>query len=51
MTDARTRLYQGNIEKYYTDQKAKNYLYKAPADLLTALLGGIPGHELFKEKK
>jgi hypothetical protein len=51
MTDARTRLYQGNIEKYYTDQKAKNYLYKAPANLLTALLGGIPGHELFKEKK
>jgi hypothetical protein len=46
-TDARTRLYQGNIEKYYADQKAKNYLYKAPADLLAALL---QGSELFKEK-
>jgi hypothetical protein len=48
MTDARTKLYQGNINKYYADQEAKNYLYKAPGDLLTALL---QGSELFKEKK
>jgi hypothetical protein len=47
-TEARTRIYQGNIEKYYADQKAKNAIYKAPADLLTAL---IAGSELFKERK
>jgi hypothetical protein len=46
-TDARTRLYEGNIEKYYADQRAKKYLHKAPGDLLEGLL---PGAELFKEK-
>lgn len=48
MTDTRTRLYQSNIEKYYADQKAKNFLYKAPEDLLKQLIAGA---ELFKEKK
>lgn len=46
-TEARTRLYEGNIEKYYADQRAKRYLFKAPGDLLEGLL---PGAELFKEK-
>jgi hypothetical protein len=47
-TDARARLYEGNIEKFYADQRAKKYLHKAPGDLLEGLL---PGAELFKEQK
>ena len=46
VTDARTRLYQGNIEKYYSDERAKGYIDKAPADILKALL---QGSSMFKE--
>jgi hypothetical protein len=46
-TEALQRLYEGNIEKFYADQRAKKHLYKAPGDLLEGLL---PGAELFKEK-
>ena len=44
-TDARTRIYQGNLEKYYANQRAKAYKNKVPADLLSGILGGA---SLFK---
>jgi hypothetical protein len=47
VTDSRTARYEGNVEKYQASARAKKYAYKAPADVLTALL---EGSSLFKEK-
>ena len=46
VTYARNRLYQGSIEKYYSSERAKRYINKAPKDILDAL---IQGSSLFKE--
>jgi len=48
--DATTRLYQGNIEKFAAEQKAKRAFYKAPADLLDSLIDPKTGKSLFSEK-
>jgi len=48
--DATTRLYQGNIEKFAAEQKAKRAFYKAPADLLDSLIDPKTGKSLFTEK-
>jgi hypothetical protein len=45
-TDARNRLYQGNIEKFGFDQRAKKNLYGGAGDILEALLAGS---SIFKE--
>ena len=48
VTDARTARYEGNVEKYQAGERAKKYLYKAPKDVIDALIAGA---SLFKEKK
>lgn len=46
VTDARSALYEGNVAKFESDQRAKKQLYKAPEEILKALLSGS---SLFKE--
>ena len=48
VTEARTARYAGNVKKYEQGLEAKNYINKAPKDIIDALLAGA---SLFKEKK
>lgn len=38
-TDAKTRIYEGNVREYHARQEARAAYFKAPGDLLAALLG------------